>query len=354
MDGPLRRHPPLITAQDASRVVGDDVVLAFNPGVVDLGGRLLMAFRADHGVEGDANITATTIGFAASLDGTNWDLSAGPPPIDRARALRILSTAEPHRDPEREFWRIYDPRLQFMPGLATPLVMSLAVDTTCGLRPALLGSRDEGETWDVVHLGLPDNRNVVLFPERIDGRVVSLERPGNEYGGVVMGAGKGSIWSRRSPDLEHWGTPRLVLRADEVGADVAKIGPGAPPVRTDDGWLVVFHVVSDEGGGSGRGWEAAWTKRYSAHVLLLALDDPSTVLGWSSEPVIAPHADHERHGYRNDVVFPGGALVRSFEGVESLWVYYGAADSVVGLATAPLAAVLASIDRGPTLGVRQR
>lgn len=355
----LRRHGPVFSPSDAPALLGGDVVLTFNPGVVDLGDHLLMAYRADHGAVGDPHITATSIGFAVSGEGRAWNPSAAPAPIDRQRALELLAPLEPHRDLEREVWRVYDPRLQHVAGLPQPLLMSLAVDTTCGLRPAIFASGDHGETWTAVHLGLPDNRNVVLFPELVGGDVVALERPANEYGGDGLGAGRYSIWARRSNDLERWGSARLVLRADEMGDGASKIGPGAPPVRTEQGWLAIIHVVRDdvtEDGldGPARGWEDSWAKRYSAHALLLDLDDPTRVIGWSSEPIIEPVADHERRGYRNDVIFPGAALVRRGDGIHpssepTLWIYYGAADTCVGLASVPVADVLAAIDTRPGL-----
>ena len=347
----FRRRPPVVTPADVPPDLGGDVVLTFNPSVVELDDGWLMAYRCDHGVEGDPHITGHSIAFARSSDGVTW-LHGVVPPIDRSRALELLAPMEPHRDPELEFWHVYDPRLQIVPSAPWPLLMTLAVDTTCGLRPALLGSRDGGRTWYAVHLDGPDNRNVVVFPETIDSDIVRLERPANEYGGPVMGGGRYSIWIRRSADLQHWSAPRLVLRADELGETVAKIGPGAPPVRTEHGWLTIFHAVEEGAEGSGRGWEADWTKRYAAHALLLDLDDPSRVIGWSSAPVLAPIADHERLGYRNDVVFPGAAFIRAGDwddpgGVPTLWLYYGAADSVVGLAAAPLADVLAAVDTTP-------
>ncbi|MEL7155182.1 MAG: glycosidase [Actinomycetota bacterium] len=349
-----RRHPPVFTAADAPSDLGEDVVLTFNPGVVDLGRRLLMAYRADHGIEGDPHLTATSIGFAVSDDGVHWDSAGAPDAIDRQRALALLAPLEPHRDPEREFWRVYDPRLQRIEGLRWPLLMTLAVDTTSGLRPALLGSDDDGRTWTALELGLPDNRNVVLFPELIDGEVVRLERPGNDYGGSVMGAGRYSIWARRSADLQRWGGPRLVLRADELGAAATKIGPGAPPVRTDEGWLAIIHVTTEDPArqtGTARGWEQQWAKRYAAHAVLLDLDDPTRAIGWSSAPIIEPVDDHERRGYRHDVVFPGAVIVRAGDWAgesvtPTLWIYYGAADTVVGLAAIPLDDVLAAIDTG--------
>lgn len=344
----------MFSPSDAPASLGDDVVLTFNPGVVDLGDHLLMAYRADHGAVGDPHITATSIGFAVSRDGRFWDPSTASPPIDRERALELLAPLEPHRDLEREVWRVYDPRLQLVAGLRRPLLMSLAVDTTSGLRPAVLASGDHGATWTAVHLGLPDNRNVVLFPELIGGDIVALERPANEYGGDGMGAGRYSIWARRSNDLERWGSDRLVVRADEIGHGATKIGPGAPPVRTEQGWLAIIHVTEDGVVESARGWEDTWAKRYSAHALLLDLDDPTKVIGWSSESIIEPVEDHERNGYRNDVIFPGAALVRPGDRTHgsdepTLWIYYGAADTCVGLASVPVADVLATIDTGPGL-----
>ncbi|WP_040491504.1 hypothetical protein [Ilumatobacter nonamiensis] len=334
MGTPFVRHP-------ASPVVSAELfppgVLAFNPGVVDLGAELLMAVRIDHGIPGDPHITATDIAFATSVDGLTWTADPTRPTIDRALAVDLLAAAEPHRDLDREVWRMYDPRLSVLDHPDGPLVMTTAVDTVHGLRAAVLGSADSGRSWKVVHLSMPDDRNIVLFPETIGGAWFRLDRPFNEYGGEPLGAGRYGIWCSRSPDLRHWGEHRFLLGVDDLGIGNSKLGPGSPPIRTARGWLCIVHAVEEHDDASGvvaRGWESSWRRRYVAGAMLLDLDDPSLVLAACSEPVLEPVADHETAGFRNDVVFPTGAVVRPSPTGDELWLYYGAADTCVGLAVA--------------------
>lgn len=324
----------MVTAADLS-----SGVLALNPGVVDLGDELLMAVRVDLGSPGDPDITGSEIVFATSVDGVNWSVDADRRTIDRTAAIGLLAACEPHRDLALEVWRVYDPRLTAITvdGASSQLlVMSVAVDTTHGLRPGLFVSDDAGRSWTCVHLGLPDNRNVVLFPEQIDGRWCRLDRPFQEYGGEAMGAGRHGAWISRSADLVHWGEHRFLIDVDGFGFGDSKLGPGSPPVRTSAGWLCLFHVVEEVDAAIPRGWEPSWNRRYVVGALLLDLDDPSIVIAACDRPVLQPEVDFETSGFRDDVVFPTGAVVRSSgaDGADEIWLYYGAADTCVGLAVA--------------------
>ena len=115
----------------------------------------------------------------------------------------------------------------------------------------------------------PSNKDVSIFPDRIDGGFAALHRPNND------GFGKASIWYARSPDLEHWGHHHCLLRPRNMASEAMKIGGGPPCIRTDRGWLQMYH-------GKGEG------QRYTLHLALLALDDPSQVLARTSEPIFEP------------------------------------------------------------------
>lgn len=111
-----------------------------------------------------------------------------------------------------------------------------------------------------------------------------------------------------------------------------KIGPAAPPIKTEKGWLTTFHAVELDKTRSKNGWEAKWQKIYYAGIALLDLEDPSKVIGMSKEPLFVPDMPYEcEGGYRNDVVFPGGMILEDDGEVK---IYYGAADTVECLATA--------------------
>jgi predicted GH43/DUF377 family glycosyl hydrolase len=161
----------------------------------------------------------------------------------------------------------------------------------------------------------PDNRNGVLFPEKINGLYYRLDRP-NDNGGF-------DIWCCSSPDLIHWGNPRRVLDKSLLGWGEKKIGPGAVPIKTDKGWLCLIHGVRRQ----------CTDEVYSIGVMLLDADDPSKVVGVSKRAIIAPEEPYELMGQSMNVVFTNGAVLED-DGIVK--IYYGAADQVQCLATAKL------------------
>ena len=350
VDSPFVRHPanPLLAGSDLPH----ESMLVFNAGVARFGGRFLMAYRNDRGSWGDPNIYASDIGFAWSDDGISW--KAEPETrFDREGAIALLADLEPHRDLDLELWRVYDPRLTVVAPDGVPrLIMTFAADTTHGLRSGIAES-DDGRTWRAVSLGPPDNRNNVVFPELIDGQWARLERPMNTYGDEPMGGGRFGIWIASSPDLVHWGDTRFVCDAGWFPFADDKIGPGPPPVKTELGWLCLIHAVSLLPTFTQRGWESDWNKVYSMGAMLLDLDDPSRIIDAAPMPLLTPTADYETAGFRHDVIFPTAALTVPTNGAapdgtagadDELWVYYGAADTTVALATARVGDVLSCFD----------
>ena len=177
---------------------------------------------------------------------------------------------------------------------------------------------------------------MVLFPAKIGGMYVRLERPFPVYS---RGRDRFDIWLSRSPDLKFWGESELVLGVEDVPFANDKIGPAAPPIRTEKGWLTLFHTVDRDNARGKNGWEPAWQKRYCAGVMLLDLDRPEQVIGLSRAPLIAPEAPYETDGgFRNDVIFPGGLIAEPDGRVK---IYYGAADTVECLAESTIAELLA-------------
>ena len=158
-----------------------------------------------------------------------------------------------------------------------------------------------------------------------------LERPMPVYstGGHFF-----DIWLSDSPDLAYWGNSRLVLSCRDVPFCNDKIGPGAPPLKTDAGWLVIFHSVDVDPARGKNGWEDAWRKRYVIGVMLLDLEDPSRVIGLCKVPLMAPEGPEEQiEGFRTNALFPCGMIL---EDDQTVRIYYSASDTVVRLATAKL------------------
>ena len=146
------------------------------------------------------------------------------------------------------------------------------------------------------------------------------------------------IWITESTDLLHWGQATELLRTDQLDYANAKIGAGAPPIRTDRGWLCIIHGDDIDPRRGKNGWEPRWHGRYHAGAMLLDLEDPRKVIAWSRAPLLTPETPCELEGgYRNNVVFVTTAL-REEDG--RLRMYYGAADTYVCIATARLDDVL--------------
>jgi beta-1,4-mannooligosaccharide/beta-1,4-mannosyl-N-acetylglucosamine phosphorylase len=327
---PLIRHPanPILTRDQ----VPYPCSLVFNAGVERWQGRYVMVFRNDYGPDwGVPRFDGTNLGLAWSDDGVDWVVAPEPfLTLDQARALGGGWYA--NRGPE-EIGRFYDPRLTVIDGR---LSMCFAVDTRHGIRGGIAWLKDDLSGIDeILSLSAPDNRNMVLFPERIGGEYLRLERPFPLY----MGRRKMDLWLNRSPDLQRWGTSDLLLDVEQVPYANDKIGPAAPPVRTAKGWLAIIHSVEFDGGRGKHGWEERWQKVYHAGAMLLDLEDPRRVLGFSQTPLLRAEAAYEREGFRGDVIFPTGCLL---EESGELRVWYGAADTVMALASCDVGEILAA------------
>ena len=161
---------------------------------------------------------------------------------------------------------------------------------------------------------LPFNRNGVLFPKRINGNYAMISRP-SDNGHTPFG----DIYYSESPDLTFWGKHRLVMEATE-GWQGAKIGGGPTPIETDEGWLTIYHGVLISCNGF----------TYSAGVALLDKNEPWKVLYRTKPYIMAPREIYELAGDVPNVVFPCTALCDADTG--RIAIYYGAADTVIGLA----------------------
>ncbi|HLZ61082.1 MAG TPA: glycoside hydrolase family 130 protein [Ktedonosporobacter sp.] len=166
----------------------------------------------------------------------------------------------------------------------------------------------------------PNNKDCALFPEKIAGQYVALHRP------TMPGSGKNHIWLCKSPDLLHWGEHSCIIETRPGMWDAARVGAGASPIRTQEGWLEIYHGADEN-------------HRYCLGAVLFDLDDPGRVIARSQQPLMEPVMEYEVAGFFGSVVFTNGLLVDG----DRLIMYYGASDHVVCAATLSIAEVLASL-----------
>ena len=207
---------------------------------------------------------------------------------------------------------IEDPRATCIDG--TWYVMYTAVSTH-GHVIALARTEDFHRFERVAIVSAPGNKDGVLFPEKINGQFVRLDRP--------IGRGVGSIWVSYSKDLLMWGKSKAVISPRDGYWDSYRIGASVPPIRTEQGWLEIYHGTQMTASGP----------IYRTGSVLLDLDDPARVIARCKVPLQAPHAPYERIGDVGNVVFACGAIVEDDGEVK---LYYGGADTCICVATAKI------------------
>lgn len=315
---PFRRSrpAPILTRDDVPDLAPHfvDVSSVFNPGAIRDGDLTRLLLRVQNrGRE-------TFLLPASSTDGTRFEV-----------ATRAVTIEGLDRAGER-IYHVYDPRLT---RIDSTIYVMFAADVEGGCRLGVARASHDLTRLELIGLGEErDVRNGVLFPQTFDGRYLRLDRP-NEVelsGGVKTGD---AIRLSQSDDLVTWTPVAPAMRGrwhywDEL------IGAGPPPLRTRHGWLLVYHGVATHLNAG----------IYQAGVALLDLDDPSKVIARGSQNVLEPREAYELTGQVPNVVFPSGLTVdRSTpDGTATddatVFLYYGAADTVVGLATATVAELI--------------
>jgi predicted GH43/DUF377 family glycosyl hydrolase len=285
------KHNPILTKND----VPYEVATVHNAGVTKFGNEYIMLFRS-HKLNG-----RSILGLARSRDGYHFKVEEKP----------FMEPATSGIFAEYEAFGVEDPRITCIDG---EYWITYSAYSRHGVRIGLAKTTD----WKTVErfslITEADYRNVVIFPEKINGLYARLDRPHSEIN-------PWSIWISYSPDLRYWGDSQLIMKPEPYHWDEMKIGPGAPPIKTDKGWLSIYHGVFPTMDGN----------VYRLGVALHDLDDPAKIIGVGDNWILQPEEPYEITGYVHDVVFTCGAVPEDDGTVK---IYWGGADTVMCVGTA--------------------
>ncbi len=298
---PFRRYEgnPLLTREDIPYWCNT----VFNAAACKFGDQYLLLLRVED-LNGHSHLT-----LARSQDGYRFEVDRKP-------------WITPSEDPEYEVYERYgieDPRITYVPEDDVWYITYTAFGPH-GPRVGIGRTRDFEIFERIALITEVPNKDAILFPGKISGDYVMLDRPGGFAGST------GAIWIQYSPDLVFWGRAQALL-APQPGWGKSKLGSSVPPVKTDAGWLVLYHGVRETPSG----------RIYRVGAMVLDPADPRIVLGYTPNFIFGPEEFYERVGDVPNVVFPCGVIVE--EGM--LKMYYGAADTAIALAEASLEDILA-------------
>jgi predicted GH43/DUF377 family glycosyl hydrolase len=246
--------------------------------------------------------------------------------VARSRDGRTIdSIDEPTFLPEHDYeaFGVEDPRITHLDGRYYITYVAVSCH---GPATALASTADFKSFERHGIIFCPENKDVVLFPERVGGEYLALHRP---LGGTRFC--RPEIWVARSKDLVHWGAHRYLF-AGTGDWEGGRVGAGAPPIAAPEGWLEVYHgnrlpqVVGEVG-------------EYCGGAMLLAREEPRRVLKAGREPILQPEREFEREGFVAKVVFPTAVL----EEDDRLLIYYGASDKYCAMAEVSRADVLGAL-----------
>jgi len=278
---------PIITIEDFSFKCSD----IRNAGAVKVDGEYILLVTIQ-GLEGHYSIYT-----ARSTDGYHFEMDDGP-------------FMAPSREEE---FRIYE-ELGVLDARVVPLDGSYYISySALGLHGYRLGLARTDNFRTAQRIGLvsePDTKGGSLFPRKIGGRYVRLERPREGS----------SIWITYSEDLEYWGWSEVVMTPRAGFWDSDRIGVAVPPMEIDQGWLLIYYGAKQTSAGP----------LYRLGAAILDSEDPSKVIGRTNIPILSPREEYERIGDVPNIVFSCGAIVEPDDEVK---LYYGAANSCICVGT---------------------
>ena len=307
----LKRHPknPIISPKDFPYGPADQV---FNPGQCMYKGKTLLLISVKL-----ANKEFSQAHVATSDDGINFQ-------IEEAPLFEVK--------PENAFFEFDKHPIDFR--------ITQMGDTYYIMRPgnsewgcvAFLYKTTDFKTVEPIDIiSLPHNRVPCLFPEKVNGEYLRLDRPYSV--GAPYEKSYANIWISHSPDLIHWGHHRPILKRNAFPWAGLKVGP-TPPIKTENGWLEIVHGVQN----------CFWTTRYSLGAILLDLENPEKVIGTMKRYILTPETEYEHMGVVPDVVFTTGAIADLK--TRRIRVYYGGADTCICLAEGDLDEIIDGCIKG--------
>ena len=347
MSPQVERFPenPLISPEQVkpSRE-GWEVVSTFNAGAVAYQGEILLLVRvAERPIAADPNeLTAPMLDVSSAppqmrllrFRRDDPELEGGDPRIFSYRGATYLTSIshlriarsrdgrsfvvedQPALFPTTwyEAFGVEDPRITALEG---KFLVSYTAVSEHGIATALASTEDFKSFTRHGIIFPPENRDVIIFPEKLGGRYFCHHRPVGHHLPAM------DMWAAWSPDLKHWGEHTRVMSRRPDFWDAGRIGGGAAPLKTERGWLAIYHGADN-------------LQRYCLGAMLCDLEHPEQVLARSKEPLLAPKVGYEMEGFFNNVVFTCGTILQD----DNLIVYYGAADKFVCGAMVSLSSLL--------------
>ena len=302
-----------------------------NPGAWYEDGTFYLLYRA----AGDDEEHKIYLGLATSKDGFTFERTSQKPVLSPDQDGPDSGCVEDPRIVKfgKEFYityayRPYPPGQYWLMGHDEVLTPDVGDDAPLVLKDniantGLAVSKDLREYRKIGRItkSYLDNRDVILFPEKINDKYVMLHRP-KEWVGEKYGCEHPAIWITFSDDLLEWEEESRLLIKGNGGWEL-KIGGSTPPLKTKEGWLTIYHGVDDKG-------------IYRTGVMLLDQNDPTKVIARAKDFIMEPEFNYETEGIYNGCVFPTGNVIVG----DTLYVYYGGADQYCCVATCSVTELL--------------
>lgn len=326
---------PILSPSDLKPTDNDlEVLSTFNPGAIRKDNEIILVVRVAERPIPEEGYVSTIIFNAVSgenevirfrLDDPDVDttdsraiLYKGRPVLTSLSHLRLARSTDGKSftfDPEpfivpTESYEAYgceDARITYINGR---YYINYSVISNWGICTAMSVSDDLKTSVKLGIVLTTHNKDMCLFPEKVNDMYVCRHRPHSSRFNTP------NMWTAYSPDLLSWGQHTLSMKPTPGTWYSERVGGGAPPVKTDEGWLEIFHAADDSG-------------RYCLGAMLSDLEKPEKILAYSSKPVFQPEADYEITGLYGNCVFSNG-MIADPDG--TLTIYYGAADSICAAA----------------------